>query len=342
MMDLKLRILMLNDFSTASGAEKITNTLINNLEKKGHQVYFIHNDNREEYEKARDEFVPDIFHQHNPVVLGPMALRAMKLLAPSVQTFHDYWPMCRSRHHYLFDEDRICDNYTDHVECFKQPCPKFLVNWPSPNVSRVHLNHPNISLVAVSDCVANALMKFGYDNVKTIHNGINLEDNHEEGVDEEFILCVAKHHQIKGDHLFARMAKDMPYRFVLAGGGKFVGVESAGLLRGKELYDLYRRASIIVMPSVWEEPNGLPIQESMQYAKPLIVFDVGGMPEYVKNFVVPLRDIEAAKELIHKLMKDPELRKKAGRENKENMLQHFTADVMTDKYEKLYYERLGF
>jgi len=338
---IKLRILMLNDLEYASGAEKITRALIDGLRKRGHKVEFVHKENMREYEQIRDDLGPDIIHQHNPVWLGMLAIHDMKTMAPSIQTVHDYWPMCRSRHHYLFDEDRICDNY-DHVICFKKQCPNFMIHISSPNVSRVHFNHENIAMTAVSKCVADRLEKFGYNKVETILNGIVPELDHDQIEDDNYVLCVAKSHIIKGDREFAKMAKGMPYRFVLAGGGKFPEVDCVGLKKGKELNDLFRKASVVVMPSVWEEPNGLTLQEAMQYGKPIVAFDVGGIPEYVTNYIVPYRDVEAAREKIVELMENPTLRRDAGMYNKERMMREFTAEAMVDRYEKLYYRRLGF
>ena len=44
-----------------------------------------------------------------------------------------------------------------------------------------------------------------------------------------------------------------------------------------------KSASIIVIPSIWEEPYGLVAAEAMSNGIAIIASDIGGIPEIVKE-----------------------------------------------------------
>jgi len=330
-----MKVLMINDFWEYSGGEKIFRTLARALLDMGHEVAELVGETIHMLDGVVEEFEPDVIHQHNFARFGPIALKYAREY-PFVQTVHDYWPVCKSRSHYRQNDDRICDSI-DQGLC--GPCPQILNRIPMPIESRKLFE--NIPMVAVSKHVADVIREW-YPHVTHIHNGLAIEPDVDEATDERFVFCAAKPpDQLKGAHLFAAMAKGMPYRFVLAGGGQYPYVENTGLLSQRNLMGFYKRASLVVMPSIWEEPNGLPLQESMMYGKPMVVFNSGGMPEYAKNYVVPAQSVEAARELIDVLMKNPEQRKIAGEENRALMNQHFTARVMATKYVAFYESLAG-
>ena len=331
-----MKVLMLNDFWEVSGAEKVFRTLARELSNMGHDVSTIVYEASGMLPSIVDDFKPDIIHQHNCSRFGASTLSYAEDY-PFVQTVHDYWPVCRNRGHFLHDEDRICDA-TDQSRC--GPCTNYLVKLPMPEVTLKMLE--KATMVTVSAHMMQYLTRFGYQDVRHIHNGLFPEPDIDQATDEKFIFCAAKApDQYKGAHLFAEMAVGMPYRFVLAGGGRFPGVEGTGILTQRALKQVYKRASIVVMPSIWEEPNGLPIQESMMYGKPLVAFASGGIPEYVKNFVVPAKDVKKSRDLIDRLMKDDAARALAGAENRAWYEEHFTARKMAEKYLALYEELAG-
>jgi glycosyltransferase involved in cell wall biosynthesis len=51
----------------------------------------------------------------------------------------------------------------------------------------------------------------------------------------------------------------------------------------KDTIDFYRRADVLVFPSVWQEPAGLPTIEAQACGKPVVSTFSGGIPEYVEN-----------------------------------------------------------
>ena len=56
-----------------------------------------------------------------------------------------------------------------------------------------------------------------------------------------------------------------------------------GYINYNEIYQLYKIADIAVLPSMWDEPAGLTIQEAEACGLPVITTNSGGIPEYVIN-----------------------------------------------------------
>ena len=79
-------------------------------------------------------------------------------------------------------------------------------------------------------------------------------------------------------------------------------IEFLGYKSGKELDDVINRAKAIIIPSVWYENCPYSALEGMAKGKPIIVSNVGGLPELVKDGVNGFicRDKEGLKKAIEK------------------------------------------
>lgn len=56
-----------------------------------------------------------------------------------------------------------------------------------------------------------------------------------------------------------------------------------GFINYDEMPDIFRISDIVVIPSIWEEPAGLTVLETIASGKPLITTNSGGIPEYVDD-----------------------------------------------------------
>lgn len=96
-----------------------------------------------------------------------------------------------------------------------------------------------------------------------------------------------------------------------------------------ELPALYRRASILVMPSYFES-FGISVVEAMAFGLPVVATTAGGLPEVVEDGVtgilVPPGDSRALAEAILRLLRDPGLRRQMGQAGRERVLASYTAD----------------
>ena len=65
--------------------------------------------------------------------------------------------------------------------------------------------------------------------------------------------------------------------------GIAIGSASTVICPAGELAALYRRARIVVFPSMWPEPFGLVGIEAMRFARPVVAFDVGGVGDWLQD-----------------------------------------------------------
>ncbi len=83
-----------------------------------------------------------------------------------------------------------------------------------------------------------------------------------------------------------------------------------------ELVHLYRRASLLVLPSRFEG-FGLPVVEALGCATPVVVTEAGSLPEVVGKdqgaLTVPPEDPEALAMAIHRILSHPEMGRQMGR-----------------------------
>jgi len=94
--------------------------------------------------------------------------------------------------------------------------------------------------------------------------------------------------------------------------------------------DLFRRASIVVLPYVEATQTGV-IPLAYTFAKPVVATRVGGLPEMVDHgstgYVVPPRDEGALADAIVRLLRDTELRRRLGQNAKHKVHTQLAADV---------------
>lgn len=86
-------------------------------------------------------------------------------------------------------------------------------------------------------------------------------------------------------------------------------VEILGYLSDEALASVYQKASMLVMPSLYEG-FGLPLLEAMSVGVPVVTSNVSSMPEIVNNaaILVDPYDVNSIKEGIEKVLTNAELR----------------------------------
>jgi glycosyltransferase involved in cell wall biosynthesis/protein-tyrosine-phosphatase len=168
-------------------------------------------------------------------------------------------------------------------------------------------------VIAVSNRMNGALVANGVTSarVTTIHNGIDLrsitvgrgseEIRRELGVDANAIVIgtAGRLVPVKGQNTFLHAAKlildKVPNaRFVIAGDGPLehdlkalatrLGIDHACVFLGArgDIHDVMNAMDVFVLPSLNE---GLPmaVLEAMALAKPVVVSNVGGLPEVIRH-----------------------------------------------------------
>ncbi len=86
------------------------------------------------------------------------------------------------------------------------------------------------------------------------------------------------------------------------------------------------------------ESFGLGILETVFYAKPVVAFRVGGIPEVIGDScpLYPFGDLTAAAAALDALIESPDLARELGERSRNRALERFSADRIVPQYEALY------
>lgn len=106
------------------------------------------------------------------------------------------------------------------------------------------------------------------------------------------------------------------------------------------LVKFYTRADVFVAPSVWDEPLGLVILESMACETPVVVTRKGGIPLAVKDgkngLFIRARNSNDIAEKVNYLLDNNEKRMKMGKIAREVAVNQFSWEIIAARFERIY------
>ena len=207
------------------------------------------------------------------------------------------------------------------------------------------------------------------EKIKVIHHGIdyqkysetnNTDLRNQLGISQQdliigFIgrLSVQKgvKYMLDAFSLVAEKFKDV--HLVIAGTGELEGMvkefvtkfnlENRIHLLGfrKDIPNLMRTFDIFLLPSLWEG-FGIVLIEAMAAGKPVVATDTSSIPEIVEDgrngiLVLP-ENANAISNALTKLISEPELRTKLGKEGQKIVMEKFTIERMINNYEQIFSE----
>jgi glycosyltransferase involved in cell wall biosynthesis len=112
----------------------------------------------------------------------------------------------------------------------------------------------------------------------------------------------------------------------------------------REMPALYGLSEICIYPSTASEPFGLTMLEALSTAKPMIVTNMGGMPEIVMNdingYIINVKDFEALASRIVHLLAEPKVSKRLGTTGRKMVTTHYTKSIMTKSHLETYRDLL--
>lgn len=129
---------------------------------------------------------------------------------------------------------------------------------------------------------------------------------------------------------------------------KYIKLE--GNKKRSEVKEYYNKADIFILPSISfkdgrEEGQGLVIQEAQAMCLPVIVTDVGGIPEGIINnetgFLIEDKNIKEIESKVKLLITDYGRRIEMGLKGREFVKDKFNQKVLNDKLERIYYNLIG-
>lgn len=107
----------------------------------------------------------------------------------------------------------------------------------------------------------------------------------------------------------------------------------------EKVAELFQKSRIVVLPYIEASQSGI-IPIAYAFKKPVVVTDVGSIPEVVDNgitgLIVPPKDPEALADAILQLLKDEKTRKKMGENGYDKMKEELTWDKIAEKTIKVY------
>lgn len=104
-------------------------------------------------------------------------------------------------------------------------------------------------------------------------------------------------------------------------------VSFIGRLQHKYLEKQFRQSTLVVVPSIWPEPFGIVGIEAMSYGKPVVGFNLGGIPEWLENekngFLVEPRNVKDLSKKINRLLGSPFLADRMGKKARQMVKDRF-------------------
>ena len=123
----------------------------------------------------------------------------------------------------------------------------------------------------------------------------------------------------------------LEHLITLAGGDERITFR--GVVSHSETIDFYRRAAMLVFPSVWQEPSGFPTFEAQACGTPVVSTFSGGIPEYVENgrtgILVARGEAQELALAIAQVLDNHDLARAMGEAGRRRAIHQFSLDVMS-------------
>lgn len=296
--------------------------------------------------KALEENGYDVIHYHNMSLIGIKALsygNALKLY-----TTHEHWLVCPM--HVLWKYNREV--------CTKKSCTLCQLAGIRPPQLWRHTGLMQKMLKNV-DCF---LSPSRFTLQKHLDMGLDIPIEQmpyflpkTEDIDQPFaertlerpyFLFVGRLEYIKGlQNLIPIFVNQAKYDLLIAGDGayrKSLEIQAAnnpnikflGRLEQERLSELYRMAVAVVVPSICYETFGIIIIEAFSHRTPVIVNDLGALPEVVEasggGFIY--RTSDELRSVLERLAEDRSLRNDLGEKGYEAYLKYWNEDAHLERY----------
>ena len=263
--------------------------------------------NKEAYSRLSlllDKIKPDIAHIH--LFLGKLSSSILKALQekniPVVATVHDYRLLCPA---YLFldGQNKICEKCVNgfYLNCTLNRCSEgnlfqSLMLSADAYFRKYRMNPIDYiqRFIFVSDFIRKKHVSFNgayQPREKLLYNFVpDLDKITPTIIKGDYFLFYGRLSREKGVDTLIKAAEKTGIRLRVVGTGSlyekyiaatYKNIEFLGYKSGRELEDLIRQASFVIVPSEWYENNPLTILEAYSHGKPVIGSAIGGIPEII-------------------------------------------------------------
>ena len=302
---------------------------------------------KSELKRALDAGGYDVIHYHNMSLIGITALSYGGADAVKLYTTHEHWLVCPM--HVLWKYNREVCTKKSCLSCQlagRRP-PQL---WRQTGLMEKMLRHV--------DCF---LSPSRFTLRRHLDDGLEIPIRHlpyflptpveEESVSVEkparpFFLFVGRLEEIKGvQNIIPVFRRETDFDLVIAGDGEYraelerraagaPNIKFLGRLDQRELRALYESALAVVVPSICYETFGIIIIEAFSRRTPVIVNDLGALPEVVEDsgggFVY--RGEAELVEAMRRLAADDALRAELGRQGYRAFLRYWNEEAHLAQY----------
>lgn len=286
---------------------------------------------------------------------------ANKRRIPLIWTLHDYKLVCPNTHFIIDSTGEICEacilgNYFNAIKkkCKKNSLLASLMACIEAYSHKIMNIRSKIDLfISPSNFLKQKLLEAGFSREKIVCLPFFLPDSifiEKDNSDKGYLLYMGKIEPVKGlipllkasricDGITLKIAGRMDQTFKSTF-DKLIpeNVEYVGMKQGKELEDLVLGARAIVLPSLCYENQPFSVLEAFARAKPVIVSNIGGMSELVKQeeigILVPPGNVELLAEAMRWMHYNPNKARVMGKRAFEYAKRNHSSEV---HYKKLLY-----
>jgi len=260
--------------------------------------------------------------------------------ARKVRAIHDHDVVCPRRHRYYASNNRVCDRpigwrcYADLAFIEKRE-GKIAFKSIGAVKREAHGQNAFDRVLANSRFMAKSLLSNGVEEsrVRVVHPVVpNLASVQTPLPQAPNLLFVGQLIRGKGVDLLLQALHGLsqPWHLTVAGDGNMrpeleslatsLGltdrVRFLGWVPAEEARRLYDDARIACVPCRWPEPFGMVGVEAMRRARPVVAFNVGGIPDWLVDgetgFAVAEQDLDSYRGAIKKLLDDHALAVRLG------------------------------
>ena len=283
-----------------------------------------------EVKKIIREFKPDVIHLHNNVVSPISVLMALKKDYNVIFTAHDHTIICPSN--WCSNQNgKVCGGVSGAgIQCFEcLPVHKLLPYYLLRKIRALEIKSKTNAIISPSIPLKEKLEKIGFSKLHHIPYFVAINEGYRPRTltNRRNILYVGKLEKHKGIRILIEIFSDIAkkiedFRLIIAGSGSLENelkdkvsrsnitdkVLFVGHLRTKDLIEWYEKADLLVIPSLWQEQFGIVGIEAMSFGLPVIGFNVGGIPDWLKNgrtgYLIEAGDKEGMKKGIINIFSD--------------------------------------
>lgn len=307
---------------------------------------------------------PDAIHIHN--IGNPAVAAACCALRPTLQSVlgHSFYcpgglkylPRLNRECHRAFGPGCLASAFLTHCNSIR---PGIL--WNSYRLSRQMMRRVHtLFFLTPSEFQARWLLKNGIpaERVQVLHPFAELPQESASTAETSApeLLFAGRIFPQKGLHIVLSALRYVtsPFHLTVAGDGpdwersktlvnRFgfsANVSFPGWCSSDTLTRYYRNSHLVIVPAIWPEPFGIVGIEAMSYAKPVVAFRVGGIPEWLEDGVTGLLAAPGnAQDLAKKisiLLENPEMAREMGRKGRQSVEARFAPQQHISRLMEIY------